>query len=142
MNIIADMSFSSGSSDLANYTRIPPKEGQRPGRRIGLALFAQTTGNATAAGVIELALASRTRVYKREQATVTPFGTARRANHGGASGDYIMQLAFEVSGNHKIDVAGEGYDDGQDDISWYVGMPTLPTNGTALKVQVAEITEI
>jgi len=141
VNFIHDLSFSSGSVDLANYTRIAPKEGPRAGRRMALAVFAQTTGAATAAGDIELALASKSRVYKRERATITPYGTARRTAIAGASGDYIMQVAFEVSGTHKIDVAGEGAKDGEE-VAWYIGMSTLPTNGTALKIQVAEITEV
>lgn len=145
MNFVAQLSFSSASASLANYTKIPQKAGRGPGQRQVFAVFVQSSGNASAASTLEFALAtgkvSGSVVYKREQATCT-LQASRRGGYDNASGTYLHEVEFEVSGNHKIDAAGEHMTDGANTVDWYVGLPTLGTSAGTVTVQIFDITEV
>lgn len=140
--VLKTITISSASADVANYTELTPASTQARGARQVFLVYAECSGNATVAGAIEFALVQGTTVFRRERAVIDQHSTARRGGLDNASGSYLLTVVFETSGNNKIDAAGEGYTDGQTPVTWKVGMPTLPTNGTAVTLRIVEITEV
>lgn len=113
--------FTSASSDLANYTEVASGNLGRPGSEQVIRFFAQSADSSGSA-TLELALKNNTTGVAVARFTGTATITARRAAAAGDAGAYLCDVVWDESGSSKFDLMGA-----VPDTTWLLGLTAFTT---------------